>query len=150
AQLGRLTLTSRAVRHDRLDEFADRITDLTGFDLMLPMNTGAEAVETVIKTARKWGYEVKGVPVDRAEIIVAAGAFHGRTTTVVSASTDPQARSGFGPYTPGFVIVPYGDADAVAAAIGPTTVGVLIEPIQGEAGVIVPAADYLPRLRRLC
>lgn len=150
AQLDRLTLTSRAVRHDRLAEFADRITDLTGFDVMLPMNTGAEAVETLIKTARKWGYEVKGVPAGQAEIIVAAGAFHGRTTTVVSASTDPQARTGFGPFTPGFVIVPFGDADAVAAAIGPSTVGVLIEPIQGEAGVIIPPEGYLPALRDLC
>ncbi|QGH68572.1 ornithine--oxo-acid transaminase [Pseudactinotalea sp. HY158] len=150
AQLGRLTLTSRAVGHDRLEAFADRITDLTGFDVMLPMNTGAEAVETLIKTARKWAYEVKGVPPGRAEIIVAAGAFHGRTTTVVSASTDPEARGGFGPYTPGFVIVPYGDADAVAAAITPATAGVLLEPIQGEAGVIIPPTDYLVRVRRAC
>src|SRR5699024_2944731 len=116
-QLDRLTMTSRAVGHDRLEPFAEAVTDLTGTEMLLPMNTGAEAVETAIKTARKWGYEVKGVPDEQAEIIVAAGAFHGRTTTIISFSTDPDARTHFGPYTPGFVVVPYGDADAVAGAV---------------------------------
>lgn len=159
-QLDRLTLTSRAFGHDRLGEFADRLAGLVGPllaaaptgepPLVLPMNTGAEAVETAIKAARKWGYEVRGVPDGAATIVVAAGNFHGRTTTIVSFSTDDDARTGFGPYTPGFRVVPYGDAAAVAAAIDETTVAVLLEPIQGEAGVIVPPADYLPAVRAVC
>ncbi|GHG57653.1 ornithine--oxo-acid transaminase [Flavimobilis marinus] len=149
-QLGRITLTSRAFDHDQLAPFALGVTRLTGTDMLLPMNTGAEAVETAIKAARKWGYEVKGVPAEQATIIVAEGAFHGRTTTIVSMSTDPEARDGFGPFTPGFRIVPYGDADAVAAAIDATTVAMLVEPVQGESGVLIPPADYLTRLRALC
>src|SRR5699024_6838917 len=148
-QLDRLTLTSRALRHDQLLPFAEAITGLTSTEMFLPMNTGAEAVETAIKAARKWGYEIKGVPVDQATIIVAEGAFHGRTTTIVSMSSDPEARTGFGPYTPGFRIVPYDDAQAVADAIDDTTVAVLVEPVQGEAGVLIPSAGYLPELRRL-
>ncbi len=150
AQLGRITLTSRAFDHELLEPFAEAVTRLTGTEMLLPMNTGAEAVETAVKAARKWGYDVKGVPDGRATIVVAEGAFHGRTTTMVSMSSDPEARDGFGPYTPGFRIVPYGDVDAVAAAVDETTVAVLVEPIQGEAGVVIPPADYLPRLRNLC
>lgn len=150
AQLDRLTLTSRAFDHDLLEAFANRLARLLGMDLVLPMNTGAEAVETAIKAARKWGYEVKGVAPDAATIVVADGNFHGRTTTLISFSTDDDARQGFGPYTPGFKIVPYGDAAALAEAIDETTVAVLLEPIQGESGVIVPPADYLPAARALC
>jgi ornithine--oxo-acid transaminase len=150
AQLDRITLTSRAFDHDLLHPFADRLTALTGTEMMVPMNTGAEAVETAIKVARKWGYEVKGVPADRATIIVADGNFHGRTTTIVSFSTDDDARRGYGPYTPGFRVVSYGDAGALAAAIDDTTVAVLLEPIQGESGVIVPGGDYLPAVRAAC
>jgi len=149
AQLDRLTLTSRALRHDQLLPFAEAITGLTRTEMFLPMNTGAEAVETAIKAARKWGYEIKGVPADQATIVVAEGAFHGRTTTIVSMSSDPDAHTGFGPFTPGFRIVPYDDAEAVAAAIDETTVAVLVEPVQGEAGVLIPSAGYLPELRRL-
>ncbi len=148
-QLGRLTLTSRAYHNDRLGQFADALAELCGKDLVLPMNTGAEAVETAIKTARAWAYRVKGVPADRATIIVADGNFHGRTTTIVGFSDDPSARDDFGPYAPGFVRVPYGDADAVEAAIDEHTAAVLIEPIQGEAGVIVPPEGYLRRVREL-
>ena len=150
AQLDRLTLTSRALKNDLLPTFAERVAGLTGYGLMLPMNTGAEAVETMIKAARKWGYQVKGVAADSAEIIVAEGSFHGRTTTIVSFSTDPEARDGFGPYTPGFTVVPFGDAEAIASAITPNTVGVLIEPIQGEAGIVVPPEGYLTLVRELC
>jgi len=150
AQLDRLTLTSRAFEHDLLHPFAEGLAGLVGAEMVLPMNTGAEAVETAIKAARKWGYEVKGVPADQARIVVAAGAFHGRTTTIVSMSSDPAARAGFGPFTPGFVVVPYGDAEAVAGAIDERTVAVLVEPIQGEAGVLIPPEDYLPRLREVC
>jgi ornithine--oxo-acid transaminase len=149
-QLARLTLTSRAFHNDRLGPFCRDLAALAGMDLVLPMNTGAEAVETAIKVARKWGYEVKGVPADQANIIVAADNFHGRTTTIVSFSTDEVARAGFGPFTPGFTIVPYGDAAALRAAVTPHTVAVLIEPVQGEAGVIVPPPDYLPAVRELC
>ncbi|MBC2864384.1 ornithine--oxo-acid transaminase [Streptomyces mexicanus] len=149
AQLDRLTLTSRAFHNDRLAEFAERLARLTGQDMVLPMNTGAEAVESGIKVARKWAYEVKGVPADRATIVVADGNFHGRTTTVVSFSTDETARSGFGPFTPGFRIVPYNDLAALEAAIDETTAAVLIEPIQGEAGVIVPDDGYLAGVREL-
>ncbi|GIG38773.1 ornithine--oxo-acid transaminase [Cellulomonas phragmiteti] len=156
AQLDRLTLTSRAFDHDLLEPFARALVGLVGpllagtSHLVLPMNTGAEAVETAVKAARKWGYEVRGVPADRATIIVADGNFHGRTTTIVSFSSDPDARRGFGPFTPGFVTVPYGDAAALAAAIDETTVAVLLEPVQGEQGVVVPELDYLPAVRLAC
>src|SRR4051794_7555943 len=150
AQLDRVTLTSRAFLHDQFGPFCRDLAELCRMDLVLPMNTGAEAVETAIKVARKWGYQVKGVPAEQASIVVAADNFHGRTTTIISFSTDPDARNDFGPYTPGFRIVPYGDLDAMAAAIDDTTVAVLIEPIQGEAGVLVPPAGYLAGLRQLC
>jgi ornithine--oxo-acid transaminase len=149
-QLDRLTLTSRAFDHDGLYEFCAELGDLAGKQMVLPMNTGAEAVETAIKVARKWGYEVKGVTPDAANIIVAADNFHGRTTTIISFSTDPDARSNFGPFTPGFTVVPYGDAAAIEAAIDDDTVAVLIEPIQGEAGVLVPPAGFLPAVREIC
>ncbi|MFC7329007.1 ornithine--oxo-acid transaminase [Marinactinospora rubrisoli] len=149
-QLDRVTLTSRAFYNDQFAPFVSALAELVGKDQVLPMNTGAEAVETGIKLARKWGYEVKGIPRDEATIVVAGGNFHGRTTTVISFSEDPEAYGGFGPYTPGFRIVPYADADAVAAAIDATTAAVLVEPVQGEAGVIVPPPDYLPRLREIC
>jgi ornithine--oxo-acid transaminase len=150
AQAGRLTLTSRAFRNDQLAPFYEELCALTGSHKALPMNSGAEAVESAVKVARKWGYEVKGVPEGRAEIIVAADNFHGRTVAIVGFSTDPQSRGGFGPFAPGFKIVPYGDADALEAAIGPDTVAFLVEPIQGEAGVIIPPAGYLKRARELC
>ncbi|HEY2795968.1 MAG TPA: ornithine--oxo-acid transaminase [Micromonosporaceae bacterium] len=146
-QLDRVTLTSRAFVHDQFGPFCHSLAQLCGTDLVLPMNTGAEAVETAIKLARKWGYLVKGVPDGQAKIIVAADNFHGRTTTIISFSTDPDARDDFGPYTPGFEIVPYGDLDALTAAIDDNTVAVMIEPIQGEAGVIVPPAGYLAGVR---
>ncbi|WP_397544963.1 ornithine--oxo-acid transaminase [Saccharopolyspora pogona] len=149
-QLGRVTLTSRAFHHDQLGLFCRELAELTGTDRVLPMNSGAEAVESAIKIARKWAYRVKGVPENQAEIIVAGSNFHGRTTTIVSFSTDSVAHDEFGPYTPGFVVTEYGDAAAVEAAITERTAAILVEPIQGEAGVIVPPADYLPRLRRLC
>jgi len=150
AQLERVTLTSRAFLHDQFGPFCRELAQLCRTDLVLPMNTGAEAVETAIKVARKWGYRVKGVPAGQASIVVAADNFHGRTVTIVSFSTDPSAKEDFGPYTPGFRIVPYGDLDAMRAAIDDTTVAVLIEPIQGEAGVIVPPAGYLTGVRALC
>ena len=150
AQLDAITLASRAFHSDRLGPFCAALAELCGKDMVLPMNSGAEAVESGIKVARKWGTDVKGVPAGRANIVVAENNFHGRTTTIVSFSTDELARTGFGPYTPGFRLVPYGDADAVAATIDQDTVAVLIEPIQGEAGIIVPPDDYLPRLRALC
>ncbi|GAA3501551.1 ornithine--oxo-acid transaminase [Streptomyces prasinosporus] len=148
-QLDRLTLTSRAFHNDRLAGFAERLAALTGLDMVLPMNTGAEAVESGIKVARKWAYDVKGVPADRATIVVAADNFHGRTTTIVSFSTDEVARAGFGPFTPGFRIVPYNDLAALEAAVDETTAAVLIEPIQGEAGVVVPDDGYLAGVREL-
>jgi ornithine--oxo-acid transaminase len=150
AQLDRVTLTSRAFVHDQFGEFCRSLAALCGKDLVLPMNTGAEAVETAIKVSRAWGYRVKGVEADRAEIIVAADNFHGRTTTIVSFSTDPDARKDFGPYTPGFVVVPYGDLAALADAITPNTVAVLLEPIQGESGVLVPPAGYFAGVRAVC
>ncbi|MFD5491992.1 ornithine--oxo-acid transaminase [Streptomyces sp. GDS52] len=148
-QLDRLTLTSRAFHNDRLAEFAERLAALTGLDMVLPMNTGAEAVESAVKVARKWAYDVKGVPADRATIVVAADNFHGRTTTIVSFSTDETARAGFGPFTPGFRIVPYNDLAALEAAVDETTAAVLIEPIQGEAGVNIPDDGYLAGVREL-
>jgi ornithine--oxo-acid transaminase len=150
AQLDKLTLTSRAFVHDQFADFCAALGDLCGKELVLPMNTGAEAVETAIKVARKWGYEVKGVPADRATIIVASGNFHGRTTTIVGFSDDPDARDGFGPFAPGFVTVPYGDLGALEAAIDDTTVAVLVEPIQGEGGVVIPPEGYLRGIREAC
>ncbi|MET3960508.1 ornithine--oxo-acid transaminase [Marmoricola sp. OAE513] len=152
-QLDRVTLTSRAFHHDQLAPFAAALSALVGKDMVLPMNTGAEAVESAIKVARKWGYQVKGVPDGQARIIVAGGNFHGRTTTIISFSDDPTARDGFGPYTPGFTAVAYGDLDAVRAELrgpeGGNVVAVLIEPIQGEAGVRIPPPGYLAGLRAL-
>jgi ornithine--oxo-acid transaminase len=149
-QLGRLTLTSRAFHNDLLGVFGRELADLCGMDAILPMNTGAEAVETALKMARKWGYERKGVPEDHARVVVMGGNFHGRTTTIISFSDDPSAREGFGPFTPGFVRVDYGDAAALAAAIDDATVAVLLEPIQGEGGVIIPPDGFLREVRRLC
>ncbi|MGW7455995.1 ornithine--oxo-acid transaminase [Streptomyces sp. NPDC054787] len=149
AQLERVTLTSRAFHHDRFADFCTELAALCGKEMVLPMNTGAEAVETAVKTARKWGYEVKGVPDGQAKIVVAANNFHGRTTTIVSFSTDHEARDHYGPYTPGFEIVPYGDLTALGAAVTANTVAVLLEPIQGEAGVLVPPAGYLAGVREL-
>jgi ornithine--oxo-acid transaminase len=150
AQLDRVTLVSRAFDNDRLEPFARELAALAGKRMVLPMNTGAEAVESGIKVARAWGYRIKGVSEGAATIVVASGNFHGRTTTIISFSDDPSARDDFGPYTPGFRVVPYGSAEAVAAAIDETTVAVLLEPIQGEAGVVVPPDDYLPAVRRIC
>jgi ornithine--oxo-acid transaminase len=149
-QLDRLTLTSRAFRTPILDEFCERLAALVGQEMVVPMNTGAEAVETAIKAARRWGYAVRGTATNTAEIIVAAGNFHGRTTTIVSFSTDEETRAGFGPFTPGFVAVPFGDERALADAVTSHTVAVLIEPIQGEAGVLIPPAGYLREVRQLC
>jgi ornithine--oxo-acid transaminase len=149
-QADRLTLTSRAFHNDQFGPFAREITAFCGMDMVLPMNTGAEGVETAIKTARKWGYQVKGVQPDKAEIICLTNNFHGRTVTVVSFSTDPQFREGFGPFTPGFAIATYGDASAIAEAINKNTVGVLIEPIQGEGGIVVPPDGYLKKVREVC
>ncbi|MFE0150113.1 ornithine--oxo-acid transaminase [Nonomuraea sp. NPDC059007] len=150
AQLQNLTLTSRAFYHDQFAAFCTGLGDLTGKDMILPMNTGAEAVETAIKVSRKWGYEVKGVAPEQANIIVMEDNFHGRTTTIISFSTDPDARENFGPYTPGFKIVKYGSAEAVREAIDANTVAVLVEPIQGEAGVLVPPDGYLTHIREIC
>ncbi|UMG94695.1 ornithine--oxo-acid transaminase [Nocardioides sp. TF02-7] len=150
AQLDKLTLTSRAFVHDAFADFCATLGDLCGKELVLPMNTGAEAVETAVKLARKWGYEVKGVAADRARIVVASGNFHGRTTTIVGFSDDPDARDGFGPFAPGFDTVPYGDLAALRAAITPETVAVLVEPIQGEGGVIIPPDGYLRGVRKIC
>ncbi len=149
-QAPRLTLTSRAFRNDQLGPFYQELCQLTRSHKALPMNSGAEAVESAIKTVRKWGYRIKGVPEDQAEIIVCANNFHGRTITIVSFSTDPTARTGFGPFTPGFKIIPFGDASALEAAITPRTVAFLVEPIQGEAGVIIPPDGYLRQVREIC
>ena len=148
-QLDRITLTSRAFHNDQLGPFAEALAKLAGKDMVLPMNTGAEAVESGIKVARAWGYRVKGVKPNEAKIIVMDGNFHGRTTTIISFSNDEQARADFGPFTPGFVSVPYGDAEALEAAIDENTVAVLVEPIQGESGIVVPPAEYLPRVRAI-
>ena len=150
AQLDTVTLVSRAFHSDRLGPFCAALAELCGKDMVLPMNSGAEAVESGIKVARKWGTDVKGVPAGQGNIVVAHNNFHGRTISIVSFSDDETARRGFGPFTPGFRAVPFGDADAVAAAIDEDTVAVLLEPIQGEAGIIVPPDDYLPRVRALC
>ena len=149
-QAGKLTLTSRAFRNDQLAHFYEELAALTGSHKILPMNSGAEAVETAVKAVRKWGYEVKGVPDNKAEIIVCSNNFHGRTMGIVGFSTDPDARSGFGPFAPGFVTVPFGDIEAFRAAINENTVAFLIEPIQGEAGVMIPPAGYFPAVRELC
>src|SRR5580658_2090715 len=149
-QLERVTLVSRAFEHDQFGPFCAELAALAGMQMVLPMNTGAEAVETAIKTARKWGYEVKGVPADEAVIVAFGGNFHGRTTTIISFSTDEDSRASFGPYTPGFTVVPYGDADALAAAVDDRVVGVLVEPIQGEAGVLVPPPGFLTGVREIC
>src|SRR5690349_1489924 len=149
-QLGAVTLTSRAFHHDQLGLFCRELAELTGTELVLPMNSGAEAVESAVKIARKWAYRVKGVPDGTAEIIVAGSNFHGRTTTIVSFSTDETARADFGPFTPGFVTVKYGDVDALRDAITERTAAILLEPVQGEAGVIVPPTGYFAEARRLC
>jgi ornithine--oxo-acid transaminase len=149
-QAGRLTLTSRAFHNDQLALFYEELCALTGSHKVLPMNSGAEAVESALKVARKWGYEIKGVAADQAEIIVCSDNFHGRTISIVGFSTDEDSRRNFGPYGGGFVVVPYGDAAALEAAITPNTVAFLVEPIQGEAGVIIPPEGYLRRARELC
>ncbi len=149
-QLGRVTLTSRAFHHDQLGLFCQELAELTGTEMVLPMNSGAEAVESALKVARKWAYQVKGVPDGRAEIVVAGSNFHGRTTTIVSFSTDETARNDFGPFTPGFVVAKYGDIQALEAAITPHTAAVLLEPVQGEAGVLMPPSGYLRDVRQLC
>jgi ornithine--oxo-acid transaminase len=150
SQAQRLTLTSRAFRNDQLPLLYKDLHDLTGYDMFLPMNTGVEAVETALKAARRWGYIVKGVPEDQAEIIACAGNFHGRTITVISFSSEPAYRQGFGPFTPGFTVIPYGDAEALRTAIHEHTVAFLVEPIQGEGGVIIPPAGYLREAKQLC
>jgi ornithine--oxo-acid transaminase len=152
-QLDRVTLVSRAFDHDQFGPFCAELAELAGMEMVLPMNTGAEAVETAVKVARKWGYEVKGVPAEQAVIVAFSGNFHGRTTTIISFSTDEDARAGFGPYTPGFRIVGYGDLDALASAaaeLGERLVAVLVEPVQGEAGVVVPPPGFLAGVRRIC
>nr|WP_321986320.1 ornithine--oxo-acid transaminase [uncultured Lichenicoccus sp.] len=149
-QAGRLTLTSRAFHNDQLAPFYEELCTLTGSHKVLPMNSGAEAVESALKVARKWAYQVKGVAADEAEIIVCDGNFHGRTLSVISFSTDDASRHGFGPFTPGFKVIPYGDADALERAITPHTAAFLVEPIQGEAGVVIPPAGFLRRARDLC
>ncbi|MCK5024806.1 MAG: ornithine--oxo-acid transaminase, partial [Thermoplasmata archaeon] len=149
-QMERVALTSRAFYNDKLGPFLKLLTEVSGMDVALPMNTGAEAVETGIKLARKWGYEVKGIPDDKAEIIVCEDNFHGRTTTIVGFSSDAGSRDGFGPFTPGFKMIPYNNLAALEAAITPNTAAFLVEPIQGEAGVIVPDDGYLKEVRRIC
>ncbi len=149
-QMDKLTLTSRAFHNDQLGPFLRELCEATGFEKALPMNTGAEAVETAIKTVRKWGYQVKGVPEGEAEIIVCENNFHGRTTTIVGFSSEDQYKEGFGPFTPGFVMVPYGDVEAFEAAITENTVGFLMEPLQGEGGVVVPPEGYLSRTAEIC
>jgi ornithine--oxo-acid transaminase len=149
-QARRVTLTSRAFRNDQLPLFYQELHDLTGFEMALPMNSGAEAVETAVKAARKWGYKLKGIPDGKAEIIVCANNFHGRTVTIVSFSTDEQYRDGFGPFTPGFKVIPFGDANALREAITPDTCAFLVEPIQGEAGIVFPPAGFLKEAAAIC
>ncbi|MFQ5604062.1 MAG: ornithine--oxo-acid transaminase [bacterium] len=149
-QAAKVTLTSRAFRNDKLPLFCEKLANLSGMEMVLPMNSGAEAVETAIKAARKWGYKVKGIPDNQAEIIVCANNFHGRTTTIVGFSTEEQYLDGFGPFTPGFKVVPFGDADALEKAFSPNTCAFLVEPIQGEAGIIIPPPGYLKRAQDLC
>jgi ornithine--oxo-acid transaminase len=150
-QASRLTLTSRAFHSDQLGEYTRYVTDYFGYDKVLPMNTGVEAVETAIKLCRRWGYQIKGIPDNQAKIIVCAGNFHGRTSTVISFSTDPESNRQFGPYAPGFVVIPYNDIPALRKALeDPNIAGFLVEPIQGEAGVVVPDEGYLQAARRLC
>jgi ornithine--oxo-acid transaminase len=149
-QAAKVTLSSRAFRNEQFPLFCKELHDLTGFDMVLPMNTGTEAVETALKTARKWGYKVKGIPRDKAEIIVCSGNFHGRTITIVSFSSDEQYRDGFGPATPGFRTIPYGDAQALRDAITPNTCAFLVEPIQGEAGIVIPPAGFLREAAEIC
>jgi len=149
-QAHKVTLTSRAFRNDQLPLLCKELHDLTGYDMALPMNSGAEAVETAVKAARKWGYEIKGIPDGKAEIIVCANNFHGRTTTIVSFSSDEQYRDGFGPFTPGFKIIPFGDANALQSAITPNTCAFLVEPIQGEAGIIIPPTGFLKLAAEIC
>ena len=149
-QAGKVTLTSRAFRNDQFGPFAKELCELTGYEMMLPMNSGTEAVETAIKAARKWGYNVKHVPDGQAQIITCAENFHGRTITIVGFSTEPQYRTGFGPFTPGFTVIPFGDADALEQAITPDTVAFMVEPIQGESGVHIPPPGFLKRARDLC
>lgn len=149
-QAHKVTLTSRAFRNDQLPLLYQELHDLTGFDMALPMNSGAEAVETAVKAARKWGHKVKGIPDNQAEIIVCANNFHGRTVTIVSFSTDEQYRDGFGPFTPGFKIIPYGDASALRSAITPNTCAFLVEPVQGEAGIVIPPAGFLKEAAEIC
>ena len=149
-QARKVTLTSRAFRNEQLPLLYKELHDLTGFDMVLPMNSGAEAVETAIKTARKWGYKIKGIPQDKAEIIVCANNFHGRTVTIVSFSTDEQYRDGFGPFTPGFKVIPFGDARALREAITPNTCAFLVEPIQGEAGIVIPPEGFLREAAAIC
>jgi ornithine--oxo-acid transaminase len=149
-QAKRLALTSRAFRNDQLPLLAKELCELVGYEMMLPMNSGAEAVETALKAARRWGYRIKGVPDDGAEIIACTGNFHGRTITIVSCSSDEQYRDEYGPFTPGFKLVPYGDADALERAITPNTVAFLVEPIQGEGGVVIPPDGYIRRTREIC
>jgi ornithine--oxo-acid transaminase len=149
-QAGKVTLTSRAFRNEQLPLFYKDLHDLTGFDMVLPMNTGAEAVETALKTARKWGYKVKGIPRDKAEIIVCAGNFHGRTISIISFASDEQYRDGFGPFTPGFKIIPYGDIQALRDAMTPNTCAFLVEPIQGEAGIVIPPTGFLREAAEIC
>jgi len=149
-QLDNLTLTSRAFRNDKLPLFLKKVCEVTGMEMALPMNTGAEAVETALKASRKWGYKVKGIPNDKAEIIVAANNFHGRTITIISFATEDQYRDGFGPLTPGFEIVPYGDVAAIREKVGENTAAVMLEPIQGEAGIIIPPEGYLNEVKNIC
>ena len=149
-QARKVTLTSRAFRNDQLPLLCQELHDLTGFEMALPMNSGAEAVETAIKAARKWGYKLKGIPDGKAEIIVCSNNFHGRTVTTISFSTDEQYRDGFGPFTPGFKVIPFGDAKALRHAITPNTCAFLVEPIQGEAGIIIPPAGFLHEAAAIC
>lgn len=149
-QAHKVTLTSRAFRNDQLPLLYKELHDLTGMDMALPMNSGAEAVETAVKTARKWGYKVKGIPAGKAEIIVCANNFHGRTVTIVSFSTDEQYRDGFGPFTPGFKVIPFGDAEGLRGAITPNTCAFLVEPIQGEAGIVIPPTGFLQEAAKIC